>query len=239
MVLHSPGIDAVEVAIADIAMVDLQLAERQLPQPRQRRIAGAKIVERQRAIELTQLVGDVVGDLEIVERFVLGDFGMRPGQVGARGRSSRKIRAIGSLKNADTGTLTESFTEAPSAAQSSKSRSAVRMTRSVKISISSSMAPGRNSTGGMMLSSGRRARTRPAAPTSRFERRSILGWYQSSSQLRRSTSRKRDFAVSRPGIGPGRIHCNKCTQSFQHGETILVIVEFAASRGTVDTEVCV
>ena len=67
---------------------------------------------------------------------------MRPGQVGALGRSSRRIWAIGSLTSADTGTLTASFTEAPSAAQSSKSRSAARMTRSVKTSISSFLGAG-------------------------------------------------------------------------------------------------
>ena len=64
--LAQAGIHLVQVAIGDIAAVDLELAERQLPQPRQRRIAGAEIVERERAIQRAQLVGDFVGDLEIV-----------------------------------------------------------------------------------------------------------------------------------------------------------------------------
>ena len=38
---------------------------------------------------------------------------MRPGQLAARGRSSRSICTIGSLTKADAGTLTESFTVAP------------------------------------------------------------------------------------------------------------------------------
>jgi hypothetical protein len=42
-----PAIDAIGIAIGDIAPIDLEFAERQLPQPRQRRIAGAEIVERQ------------------------------------------------------------------------------------------------------------------------------------------------------------------------------------------------
>ena len=72
---------------------------------------------------------------------------MRPGQLAAAGRSSRSICAIGSLTKADAGTLTESFNVAPCAAHSSKSRIAVRMTRSVSASISASPAPGRNDPG--------------------------------------------------------------------------------------------
>ena len=100
---------------------------------------------------------------------------MRPGQFGVGGRCSRSIRAIGNLTSAETGTLTESLTEAPCTAQSSKSRSAVRMTRSVSASISSSLAPGRKSPGGTMLPSGRRARSKPSAPTRRLVRSSIFG----------------------------------------------------------------
>ena len=72
--LAQPAIDLVVVAIADIAAVDLELAERQLPQPRQRRIAGAEIVQRQRAAQAAQLLGDVIGKLEVVQNLVLGDF---------------------------------------------------------------------------------------------------------------------------------------------------------------------
>src|ERR1700693_1786530 len=76
---------------------------------------------------------------------------MRPGQFGIGGVCSRSICPSGNLTSAETGTLTESLTEAPWTAQSSKSRSAVMMTRSVSASISSSLAPGRKSPGGTML----------------------------------------------------------------------------------------
>ena len=90
--LAQAGIDVVDVAIGDVAAIDLQLAERQLPQPRQRRIAGAEIVERQSAIQRAQLIGDVIGDLEIAAAISSSVTSrMRPGQFGVGGRSSRSI----------------------------------------------------------------------------------------------------------------------------------------------------
>ena len=72
--LAQPGIDLVDIAIGDIGAVDLEFAERQLLQPGERRIAGAEIVERERAMARLQLPGHLVGELEIVDDLVFGDF---------------------------------------------------------------------------------------------------------------------------------------------------------------------
>src|SRR5580692_9686206 len=72
------------MAIADVAAIDLELAERQLPQPRQRRIAGAEIVERQRAAQAAQLLGDVIGELEVVQNLVLRHFEDEAGPIRRR-----------------------------------------------------------------------------------------------------------------------------------------------------------
>src|SRR6478735_562632 len=47
-------IEMVNIAVGDVAAIDLELAERQLLQPHKRGITGAEIVDRQIAFEFTQ-----------------------------------------------------------------------------------------------------------------------------------------------------------------------------------------
>ena len=100
---------------------------------------------------------------------------IRPGQFSDCGRCSRSMVGIGSLTSAETGTLTESLTDMPLAAQVSQSLRAVMMTRSVSARISCSLAPGRKTPGLITPRVGWRARTSPSAPTSRMVLRSIFG----------------------------------------------------------------
>lgn len=92
--LAQPGIVMIFVAVRDITAIDLQLAERQLFQSHQRRIAGAEIVHRKLAFELAQRVGDVIGKIEII------DSGLRslPGSTRANWRAGVLRVACGKLE---------------------------------------------------------------------------------------------------------------------------------------------
>ena len=59
--------------------VDLELGERQIAQARERRIAGAEIVDRNRDAAHPQLVGDLVRQRNVANDLVLGHFENEPG----------------------------------------------------------------------------------------------------------------------------------------------------------------
>ena len=79
---------------------------------------------------------------------------IRPGQLATFGRASRSICAIGSLTKADTGTLTANFIGTPYSLKISQSPSAVRITCSVSLSMSSSGAPVRKKNGDTIAARG-------------------------------------------------------------------------------------
>ena len=72
--LEQAFLDLVTMAVGDVGAIDLELAERQLAQPRQRRISGAEVVDRQAAALTAQLVRDLLRHREIVDDLILGDF---------------------------------------------------------------------------------------------------------------------------------------------------------------------
>src|SRR5436853_7537044 len=76
--LAQPCVHPVNVTITDVAAIDLEFAKRELAQTRKRRIACTEIVERQRAVECSQAVGDVVRNLEILDDLVFGDLHDQP-----------------------------------------------------------------------------------------------------------------------------------------------------------------
>ena len=128
------GVELVAVAVRQGA-IDLQFAEGQLREAGKRRVAGAEIVNRKIAFELSQRVGKFFRKLQIMNDLVLGDFERQASQFSALGRASRSICGIGRSTSAETGTLTDSFIGTPHSAKSSQSPRAVRITRSVNACI--------------------------------------------------------------------------------------------------------
>src|SRR5208337_5163703 len=80
--LAQARIDAVDVAIGDVAAIDLELAEGQLAQPGKRGIARAEIVERQSAVERPQGIGNIVCDIEIMNDLVFRHLHDEAGPIG-------------------------------------------------------------------------------------------------------------------------------------------------------------
>lgn len=129
------GVELVAVAVRHIGAIDLQFAEGQLREAGKRRVAGAEIVNRKIAFELSQRVGKFFRKLQIMNDLVLGDFERQASQFSALGRASRSICGIGRSTSAETGTLTDNFIGTPHSAKSSQSPRAVRITRSVNACI--------------------------------------------------------------------------------------------------------
>ena len=125
---------------------------------------------------------------------------MRPGHLSLWGRLFPMSDASLRPASAATLVLTAVCRLIPAPAISSQSPSAVVTTYSVKVARLLSLAPGSQPRGGIPCT-GWRHRIRPSAPISVIARRSILGWYQSSSHpFDRATSRDTLPASSLPSF---------------------------------------
>lgn len=76
----------------DKAAVDLEREQREAVQVAQRRVAGAKVVQRQRHAVAAQLIEQVAGALGVVDQGAFGDF-----QAQARGRQARGFEHVQQL----------------------------------------------------------------------------------------------------------------------------------------------
>ncbi len=231
--LAQPGIDAIDMAVCDIAPVDLELAERQLPQPRQRRVAGAEIVERERTGKRTQLIGDVVGDLEILHRLVLGDFedetrpGRRAGPLLAQYLRDRQ------LDESRHRHIDREF-----------HRRAERRAILEVAQRRDNDALGQSEHVGFLGAGQKQCRTdhaavRPARPhqtlgaDETLRAQIDLGLVPQFEPIAPQHVAQRNLAVAGPGFGlrHGRLRREHCAQSLEHGETSSSAAEFAGREG--------
>src|SRR5207245_2748308 len=72
--LAQSGIPAVAVTPGNVAAIDLELAEWNFAQLRQRAVAGAEIVDRKGHTQSAQLPCCVPGQRDVGENLILGDF---------------------------------------------------------------------------------------------------------------------------------------------------------------------
>ena len=141
----------VGAAVGDEGAVELELGERQLLEPGERRIAAAEIVDRELDVELRELLGHLVGQRKVGDDLLFGDvddqpgplldlLAMRPHEVGDRQLHQRADRDVDGEAQID-----------PELARTrSPALSALAIASSDSFSSSASVAPGMNAPGSRM-----------------------------------------------------------------------------------------
>ena len=162
-------------------LVDLQRADRELLQRRQRGIAGAEVVDRQVQAHRVQLVQQLDGALRIGHQRRLGDLELEacPATRRARWNTERQLQDEARLAQ-----LLQRQVERDAArvaalvvqARGSRCRRGSAPTRRCSLIRLFSSASGMNCEGGMSPWPGRRQRSSASAPTMRPSRRSTFGW---------------------------------------------------------------